>query len=73
MRELFLDNEEIRIILNLLPKGDVPNGLDPTFYHTLTYEGDMALQVKFDALREKLRKITTFITCPPRKNRELGA
>ena len=54
MIEMFIDYEELRIILNLLPRGDVLKGLDPTFYYTLTYEGDMELQVKFDDLREKL-------------------
>ena len=46
MRELFLDDSEIRLILNFLPKSDkpVPKGLDPTFYWTLSYEGDLAIQ-----------------------------
>jgi hypothetical protein len=51
-----LTDSEIRIILNLLPEGDVPKGLDPTFYHTLTYEGDARLQVAADYLRDKLTK-----------------
>lgn len=54
MRELFLEEDEIRLILNLLPKGLVPRGLDATFYHTLTYDGDVKLQQTADSLREKL-------------------
>ena len=54
MIELFLEDSEVRIILNLLPKGPVPEGLDPTFYHTLTHDGDVKLQAQFDQLREKL-------------------
>jgi hypothetical protein len=53
-RELFLDSIEINLILNLLPKSPVPKGLDPTFYHTLTYEGDVRIQEIADGLREKL-------------------
>jgi len=54
MRELFLEDNEIQLILNLLPSGDIPKGLDPTFYHTLSYEGDVKLQVLVDELRNKL-------------------
>ena len=54
MIELFLDNDEVALILNLLPKGDIPKGLDPTFYCTLTYDGDKALQVVAESIREKL-------------------
>jgi hypothetical protein len=54
MKELFLEDSEIRIILNLLPKGPVSEGLDATFYHTLNYEKEVGLQVQFDELREKL-------------------
>lgn len=54
MRELFLEDSEIRIIINLLPDSPVPEGLDPTFYRTLTYEGDTKLQAQFDDLKEKM-------------------
>lgn len=54
MKEVFLEDDEITLILNLLPKGDVPKGLDPTFYHTLTYDGDLAVQKTADSLRERL-------------------
>jgi hypothetical protein len=57
MRKLCLEDTEVRIILNLLPKGDVPEGLDPTFYHTLSYDGDMKLQKAVDKLREKLENL----------------
>lgn len=54
MRELFLEESEVRMILNFLPKGDVPKGLSPTFYHTLSYEGDLAIQDAVNELRDKL-------------------
>ena len=56
MRELFLDEQEIRLILNFLPKAgsEVPKDLDPTFYHTLTYDGDIRVQKDVNALIEKL-------------------
>lgn len=55
MRELFLEEDEIALVLNLLPKEEVPKGLDPTFYHTLLYGGDVELQKTADGLREKLQ------------------
>ena len=48
---------EIRLILNLLPKGDVPIGLDPIFYHTLSYEGDVEIHRISGCIREKLMLI----------------
>ena len=54
MRELFLEDDEINLILNFLPDGNPPKGLDPMFYHTLTYEGDVKIQERADQLREKL-------------------
>lgn len=54
MIDVELDEKEVILILNLLPKGDVPKGLGPTFYHTLTYKGDVKLQEMADCLRKKL-------------------
>ena len=55
MFELFLDDDEINLILNLLLSiGTVPEGLDPTFYHTLSYEGDCKLKDIADGLKDKL-------------------
>lgn len=56
MPEILLDNKEIILILNFLPKGAVPKGLDPTFYHTLTYDGDLETQKIADELRDKLEE-----------------
>lgn len=53
-REIRLEERQIKILLNLIPSGSVPEGLDPTFYHTLTYDGDAKLQKDFDAIRELL-------------------
>ena len=55
MREVFLDESEIRLILNLLPSGDVPKDLPPMFYKTLTYEGDCKIKAIADHLMEKLK------------------
>ena len=41
---------DLRLLLSFAPE-DCPEGLDPTFYHTLTYEGDRALQDRVDAVR----------------------
>jgi hypothetical protein len=54
-RELI--KHDISLMLSFLPKGDVPKGLDPTFYRTLTYEGDIELQKSVDSLRKKLELI----------------
>lgn len=43
--------------LSFAPKGPVPPGLDPTFYHTLNYQSEVELQNKIDAAREALAKI----------------
>lgn len=50
-----LTETEIRIINNFLPSGTVPKGLDPTFYHTLSYDKEVALQNTIDAIRDKLQ------------------
>jgi hypothetical protein len=50
-----LTEKEVKIINNFLPSGTVPKGLCPTFYHTLSYETDVALQNTIDAIRDKLQ------------------
>lgn len=45
--------EDARFLLSFAPK-DCPEGLDPTLYHTLTYEGDKKLQDRIDSLRAML-------------------
>ena len=56
MKKIFLDDTEIQLILNFLPKAgdEVPEGLCPTFYHTLTYEGDLKIQRAVNDLIEKI-------------------
>jgi len=54
MPNISLEDIEINLVLNFLPKRNISKGLDPTFYHTLTYDGDMELQKIVDVLREKL-------------------
>ena len=44
-----VSREDLRLLLSFAPKG-CPEGLDPTFYHTLTYKGDKKIQDRIDAL-----------------------
>lgn len=44
-------DEDVRLMLSFAPSGAVPEGLDPTFYHTLTYAGDFELQEKINRIR----------------------
>jgi len=45
----------IRFLLSFAPKS-CPRGLDATFYHTLSYKGDVELQQKIDAIRAELEE-----------------
>ena len=45
--------DDLQVLLSFAPK-DVPEGLDPTFYHTLTYDGDATLQASIDRVRAAL-------------------
>lgn len=57
MREIFLEDDEINLILALLPnEKEVPKGLDPTFYRTLRYEDEVILNDRFQELRAKLEE-----------------
>ena len=58
MKTLILNDEEISCLLNFLPEEEeVPEGLDPTFYHTLNYEGDVALQDTANSIRDKIEQL----------------
>lgn len=56
MIEVFLEASEVALIGNLLAslRTEVPEGLDPTFYHTLNYQDECKLKEKADDLAEKL-------------------
>ena len=56
MREIFLEDDEIRLILSFLPRSEdtVPEGLDPTFYHTLNYDKEVKLYARINDVRDKL-------------------
>ena len=41
-----------KYLLSFAPKGPVPKGLSPFFYHSLSYEGDCLLQSKVDGIEE---------------------
>jgi hypothetical protein len=45
---------DFRFLLSLAPEWTkiVPRNLDPTFYTTLTYEGDLAIKERVDKIRE---------------------
>ena len=47
--------EDAKLLLSFAPK-DCPKGLGPTFYHTLSYEGDKELQVRIDRIREAVEQ-----------------
>ncbi len=49
-----LTDIEKRILLNFLPLDEPPQGLDPTFYHTLRYEDEMKLWRQCKAIEAKL-------------------
>lgn len=36
----------LRVLSNFISPEPVPEGLDPTFYHTLTYAGDVEIHSK---------------------------
>ncbi len=44
----------LELALSFAPKGPVPPGLDPTFYHTLNYEEECKLQTRIDEARAAL-------------------
>jgi len=45
---------DIELLLHLVPEWvkRVPKGLDPTFYGTLTYNGDLAVNERYNRLVE---------------------
>ena len=44
----------LELALSFAPKGPVPKDLPPMFYHTLSYEEEVKLQVRVDEAREAL-------------------
>jgi len=51
--QILVKVEDLRLLLSFAPK-DVPEGLDPTFYHTLSYDGDAKLQKDIDRIKSIL-------------------
>lgn len=51
---------EYNFLLSLLDswKERPPEGLDPTFYTTLTYEGDMKIWERVEAIRAKVEGVS---------------
>ena len=52
-----VSQSDLALLLSFAPK-DTPEGLFPTFYHTLTYEGDKAITDRLAELRKNLKPIT---------------
>jgi len=44
---------DVRFLLNFAPM-DCPKSLDPTCYHTLSYDGDKKLQDRIDKIRTSI-------------------
>lgn len=57
MDEGYISDEEsdIGFLLSFVPDWAliVPEGLDPTFYGTLSYEGDLVVKERVDKIRTK--------------------
>lgn len=48
--------------LSFAPKGPVPPGLDPTFYHTLNFNSEVQLQTRIDAAREAISIVDALLS-----------
>ena len=48
--------DDIKLLLSFAPK-DCPEGLDPTFYNTLTYEGDRSIQDRIEAIQKAIGEV----------------
>lgn len=46
--------QDIKFLLSFAPKNEPPEGLDPTFYNTLTYKGDLSLWERIENIRESI-------------------
>ena len=55
--KLKLAVEAAKLGLSFAPKGEVPKGLDPMFYHSLDYEYELNLQHRIDKARSDIAKI----------------
>lgn len=55
MNETVQMRDDIRFLLSFVPPWakDVPEGLDPTFYGTLTAAGDREVKAHVDAIRAR--------------------
>lgn len=50
--------KHLALALSFAPKGPVPEGLSPEFYHTLNYHSEVELQKRIDEAREALKEET---------------
>lgn len=49
-----LTRAEVRLMLSFCPSGDVPKGLSPEFYHTLSYEKECEINDQLNIIRNKV-------------------
>ena len=54
--------EALELALSFCPKGPVPEGLSPEFYHTLDYLEELKLQEHINESRATLARIEAFAT-----------
>lgn len=57
-----MDNTEklkgdIKFLLSFAPNDKPPEGLDPTFYHTLTHKGDLKLWERIESIKESIKSV----------------
>ena len=57
MKTITIPIKYLKLLLSLVPywAKEVPKGLDPTFYGTLSYEGDLDVKKKIDIICEALK------------------
>lgn len=51
--------DDVKFLLSFAPKDkpeSVPKGLNPMFYHTLSYEGDYDITIRLEKIRRSLPK-----------------
>lgn len=55
--KVILPVDDLELLLSFAPELGYREGLDPTFYHTLSYDGDSKLQEKVNRIKSMLDTI----------------
>ena len=53
-----ISKKDVELLLSFCPRetpDNLPKDLDPTFYHTLSYTGDLQIAERVQTIREKLK------------------